>query len=116
MKKRTKHTFWFAFALALILHSTSVFAAGNESLNPLGINTIDQLVVLILQAVITVGLPLLVFFFLLTGFYFVTAQGNSKKLEDAQRMLKLTIYGAALILGAKVIHEVLVNTIAKLNL
>lgn len=113
MKSKFRDAYVVAIALSLLLQAE--WAKASEGLNPLDINTIDQLVSLILQAVITVGLPLLVFFFLLTGFYFVTAQGDTKKLGTAKDMLRYTIYGAALILGAKVIQEVLKNTISKLH-
>ena len=116
MKYRVKKAFSFALTLSYLGHATIVSAAGNDALNPLNISTLDELVVLILQAVITVGVPLLVFFFLLTGFYFVTARGSDKGTEYAKTMLWNTLYGAALILGAKVILEVLKATLSKLQI
>ena len=112
MQRRLHRLFWFAL-LTLVLTPRP---AGAQGLNPLPVNTIDQLVDLILRAVITIGVPVLVFFFLLTGFYFVTAMGEKAKIKQAHDMLWNTIVGAALVLGAKVIHEVLVGTLTQLKI
>ena len=117
LKNGITRIFWTAFSYYLLFgYSRPVYASDLNPLNPLNINTIDQLVDLILKAVITIGVPLLVFFFLLTGFYFVTAMGDTAKIKTSWKMLEYTIYGAALVLGAKVIHEILLNTLTILHI
>ena len=57
----------------------------------------------------TIGLPVAAFFIILTGFMFVSAQGNEEKLTEAHRMLVWTIIGTAIILGAPVIARMIIN-------
>ncbi len=114
-KTRTvSHLYWKAVLFVLFL-ITAGAAHADESLNPLSVNTIDKLVDIILRAIITIGVPVLTFMLVLTGFYYVSAMGDEGKIKKYHKMLEYTIYGAILILGAKVLHEVLKNTLMKLN-
>ncbi len=59
--------------------------------------------------------PVVVVMFLWTGFLFVKAQGVAEEITKARDALMYTLIGAALVLGAKGLSEVIRSTISKLN-
>lgn len=63
---------------------------------------------------VQVGLPIVALFLLIAGFKFVSARGNSSKLEEAKENFKFVIIGAALILGAWVIATLIGNTVTQI--
>lgn len=69
----------------------------------------------ILDVIVQVGSMLLVVFIVITGLKFVTAKGNSAKLEEAKQALLWTIVGAAIVLGAFVISEAVKGTVEQLG-
>lgn len=84
--------------------------------NPLGgVNTIPELIAKILDIILKVAVPAIVLFIIYAGFLYVTARGDSKKIEAAHETLKYTILGAAIILAAWTIAQALVGTINKLK-
>jgi len=84
--------------------------------NPLGgITSLPELVVAILKVVIAVGFPVLVLMIVYTGFLFITAQGNEKKVTDAKTAFTWTIIGGAVLLGALAIAELLRGTIEQIG-
>ncbi len=68
----------------------------------------------ILRLVFIVGTVVVVFFIVLAGFKYVTAQGDPKKITDAHNMLLWTAVGAAVLLGAQTIADVIANTVKDL--
>lgn len=64
--------------------------------------------------VTTFGTPVAAFFIVLTGFMFVAARGNAKKLEDARTMLIWVLVGTAIIVGAGPIATMVINFAKKL--
>jgi hypothetical protein len=84
--------------------------------NPLGgINSLPELIVAILRVVIAIGFPVLVLMIIYTGFLFITAQGNEKKLGEAKTSFTWTIIGGAVLLGALAIAELLRATIIQIG-
>jgi Type IV secretion system pilin len=80
--------------------------------NPLNnITSIEGLLVALLNIFIVLMIPVIVFFIILSGFKYVTAQGNSSKIEEATRSLTYAIVGGVLILGAVAIAEIIKNTV-----
>lgn len=80
--------------------------------NPLG-STSDfaGLINNILGVLIQIGVPVLVIFIVYTGYLFVSAQGNEKKIEEAKMALFWAVIGGAVLLGAKVIATAVQNTV-----
>lgn len=71
--------------------------------NPLtnDIRSIHDLVYAILnKIVLPIGSVIVVFFIIYSGFLFVAAQGNDKKLQDAKNTFLYTLIGAAILLGS----------------
>ncbi|MBI5138602.1 MAG: hypothetical protein HZA95_02265 [Candidatus Vogelbacteria bacterium] len=98
----------------VVLSCTNRVLAASD-LNPLSVETIDELIVIILDAAIKIGVPIVTFFILLTGFKYATARGDKTKITNAHQMLQYTIIGTAIVVGAKIIHSVLKNTLLQLT-
>lgn len=83
--------------------------------NPFKAGVGDSLFTLLKTIVDKIILPLggvlCVLAFIYAGFSYVMAQGNSKKLEDANRMLLYAAVGTAVLLGAWVIANAICRTI-----
>lgn len=77
--------------------------------NPIKACTFADLIRDITQIILVVGLPLSAFMIILAGFQFVTAQGNDEKIKKARQTFYWTVIGAAVIIGARVIAEAVVN-------
>ncbi len=105
--------------LLLIFNSLSSLkianAAGATSLqNPLKSNNIVDFLFAILDILLTFALPIIVLFIIYAGFLFVTAQGDTSKITTARSALTWSVIGGVIILGAKLILEVIKNTVAAL--
>lgn len=89
-------------------------SGGSASIeNPIGSNNMDinALIVELLKVVAMVGGIVCVFFIIYAGFLFVTAQGKEAEITKAKTTLLWSIIGAAVLLGASVIAEVIKGTI-----
>lgn len=75
------------------------------------IGSIEGLLVAILNIVIILMIPIIVFFIILAGFKYVTAQGNASQVEDATRSLTYAIIGGVLILGAVALSQIIANVV-----
>ena len=84
-------------------------------INPLGnTKTLDGLLGKVLDAIIAIGVVVITIMLVYCGFLFVVAQGNEEKIRTARSALLWTIIGALILLGAKVIAEVISNTVKAL--
>ncbi len=61
--------------------------------------------------ILPIGGVLAVFAFIYSGFLYVMAQGNSAKIEKANRSLLFTAIGTAVLLGSWLIANVVQNTV-----
>ncbi|MFA6324936.1 MAG: hypothetical protein WCX46_01790 [Candidatus Paceibacterota bacterium] len=85
--------------------------------NPLankGINNIDGFIKVILTGVIKIGIPIVALAIIYSGFLFVSAMGNKEKLTIAKRSLMYSLIGAAILLGAWAIAQLISNTVLAL--
>lgn len=82
-----------------------------EFKNPLIFPEIQDLLVAILNVVIIISLPIIVFFLIYAGFMYATARGNAEKLQAASRSLLYGIIGAVVILGSVAITTIVENTV-----
>lgn len=83
--------------------------------NPLAADDVSGFLYELVQVITTLSIPVIVAFIIYAGFLFVTAGGNQNKLEDAQRTITYTLVGAAIILGARALAEILINTAGSLG-
>lgn len=80
--------------------------------NPLkNIDSIPELVRELLGIALTIGTPIIALAIIYTGYLFISAQGNEKKLSAAKESLVYVFIGSMILLGSYVIAESLVNTI-----
>ena len=80
--------------------------------NPLrNICSFEDFVELLLQAVISIGLPIAVLFIVYSGFLFVTAQGSETKIQKAKDVFFYTVIGVTIFLGSWALALIVKNTI-----
>ena len=79
--------------------------------NPLQFNSLEALIVGILNVLLIIAVPIIVFFIIFAGFSYVTAQGNPEKIKQASRSLTYAIIGGVLILGSVAIAEILKSVV-----
>jgi hypothetical protein len=79
--------------------------------NPLRFDTLEELLLGVLQAVVRIGTIVLTLAIIWVGFLFVQAQGTDKKLVEARRALMWTVVGGLLLLGATAIGAAIRETV-----
>lgn len=84
--------------------------------NPLGSTTdLSALILKIVEGIAQIGYYLVVLFIIYSGFKFVTARGDVKKLGEAKQMFLYTVIGAAILLGATLLAKVIQGTVDELG-
>lgn len=83
--------------------------------NPIKITTLDGFIKGILDIFLTIGVPIVVFFIIYSGFLFVKARGNPSELTKAKETLQYTLIGAAILLGSWVLANAVAGTINQLR-
>ncbi len=82
--------------------------------NPLKAQTITEFLVNILDILLTLALPVIVFFIIYGGFKLVTAQGEPGKITDARKAITWAVIGGVVVLASKLILEIIQNTVSAL--
>ncbi len=73
--------------------------------------SIPELFQVLLDIVMVFAVPLIVFFIIYAGFMYVTARGSSDKVQKAHMALLYALIGGVLILGARVLIDVVGGTV-----
>lgn len=89
--------------------------AGGGLQNPIKSNSLSEFLEQILDIVIQIGYLVAVFFIILSGFKFVTAQGNESEVTKAKTMLLWTVIGTAVLIGAHVISAAIQATVESIR-
>jgi hypothetical protein len=92
---------------------TSLFSGKID--NPLKVTNFCDLIRIVLQAILIIGMPVAVVFLVYVGLKFITARGNPEKIKLAQQNLYWTIVGIAVFLGAWAIAKVIASTLGALG-
>lgn len=79
--------------------------------NPIAFTTITDLLAAVLNVVIIVSTPIVVFFLIYAGFLYVTAKGNPEKIKDASRALLYGVIGGVIIIGSTAIIAIVKSTV-----
>lgn len=90
---------------------SSLSGAFKNPFSGTGINTVPDFIDKVIEILINFGAVVVIFFVIFAGFRFVMAQGNPEKIQKAKMILFYTLIGAAILLGAKVISEVIKTTV-----
>lgn len=85
--------------------------AGGSLTNPLSSTSIPDFLTKIIEVLLIFALPLIIIYIMYAGFLFVTANGNESQLTQAKNALLWSIVGGVIVLGAKIIIEVIKGTI-----
>jgi hypothetical protein len=104
-----------ATLVAWLLLTTPWFvgAQASEGLkNPIKVDSIQELLVILLNLVIVILTPIVVLFIILSGFKYVTARGNPAKIQEATQALTYAVIGGVLIIGAVAIAEIIKNLVS----
>ena len=103
-------------AAFLVLLSLPAFAAeGIQSPLKPEVSSIPGFIEAALKALVMIALPILTLFIVYSGFKFISAQGNSSKLEEAKKNFMYVIIGSLLILGAWVVATLVGGTVNQLT-
>jgi len=82
--------------------------------NPLKVNSIGELLQSFIQIFTYLVIIFAVLMFIWIGFQYVVnaAQGNAKKIEELHKQLMWLVVGVAIVIGARVIIEIVINTLS----
>lgn len=83
--------------------------------NPIKFNDLGEFIKGIVDGVAQIGFYLVVIFIIYSGFLFVKARGNETELKKAKEAFLYTVIGAAILLGATVIANVIDGTIGQIR-
>lgn len=83
--------------------------------NPLGeTKDIKSILASILKVIADIILPIVIVMVIYSGFLYVMARGKSEAIEKAHKTLTWTLIGAAVLLGAQLIANVLIDTVSSI--
>lgn len=80
--------------------------------NPIGgVASIDGLLLAILQMVMIIATPIIVFFIIYAGFLYVTARGNPEQIKQASKALTYGVIGGVIIAGSLAIMTIMEDVV-----
>jgi Type IV secretion system pilin len=82
-----------------------------QLVNPIKVDSIQELLQTILEIVIILATPIVVLFIIYAGFKYVTARGNASQIQEATQALTYAVIGGVLIIGAVAIAEIIKNLV-----
>ena len=85
--------------------------AGGTLRNPLRFTTLTAFLEGVIDVLLIIAVPIVVFFIIYAGFLYVTAQGNEEKIRKATTAFTWAVVGGLLVLGARVLIEVIQGTV-----
>lgn len=82
--------------------------------NPIDAESVQGLIKTILEGAIKIGIPVIALAIIYSGFLFVKARGNPKEIETAKSSITYTLIGAAILLGAWALAQLISDTVLSL--
>ena len=106
--------------LALLLSIPSLSFADKKGpppiiKNPLKNDSLIAFINSIIDAALKLGAIVSVIAVILAGFMFVTAHGDEEKIKTAKKILLYAVIGMVILLGARMISEVIINTVTSVD-
>jgi len=83
--------------------------------NPLKVDSIAELLNAVLDIVVQIGVVVVTLGIIYSGFLLVKARGNPGEIKTARDSIIWTLIGAAIVLGAFVIAQIVQNTVDQLK-
>ena len=90
-------------------------SGASEFINPINVDSIPKFFLAIVDIILIIAAPIIVLFIMYGGFLYATARGNPEQLTTAKNALLWAIIGGVIVLGARLISEVISNTIKGLT-
>lgn len=112
--KRFIHKNFLIFFLIFVIIILASPVYGQSLRNPLRADTFAELLHGLADILIKIGIPLVGIFIVYSGFLFVTAGGDEKKLETAKTTFYWTIIGGVIILGSSALAIAIVDLVRNL--
>jgi hypothetical protein len=84
--------------------------SGVTLMNPLKVDSLEELLAIVLRAIVRLGTIVLTLMLIWVGFMFIKARGNPTELTVAKKALLWTIIGGLILLGAEAIGRVIQAT------
>lgn len=81
--------------------------------NPLKADSVEEIIFLAVDVAMYLGAIVAVLLIIFVGFKFVFAQGKAEELKKAKMWLLYIVIGLAILISAKVIVEIVKNTLVK---
>lgn len=113
-KIKTKFIYFYSLAILLLLPTITLAEPVVSSVtltNYLKVGSISELLSAILNILIIIATPIIIFFIIYAGYLYVTARGNSEQIKTANSALTYAIIGGVLIIGAVAIGEIIKNLV-----
>ena len=79
--------------------------------NPFGFGSLDSLLIELVNVLLIIAVPIVVFFIILAGFKYITAQGNPEKIKLASQSLLYAMIGGVIILGSSAMLVIVRNVV-----
>ena len=112
-KHFSKKGLWAILTVAALLMTSLGAMAQAPEFEPPGSRDLEKILLGIANFIGKLGIPVVAFFLILSGFMFVSAQGNKEKLKTARTMLIWTLVGTAIVVGAGPIAKMFINLAEK---
>jgi Type IV secretion system pilin len=113
---KVSNIFLNLFIFTIIVSPTIVLAQNNIGIkNPIGIESIGDLVGAVIRVVRTVALPFVVLAIMYTGFLYIAARGRPEKITTANKAFWWTLVGTLIVLSSELISALLSNTIKSMR-
>ncbi len=110
-KKTFKQIFPVSMSLILLAVASPVFALTKLAQPAPGSGkTLQDFIALLIEIIQAIGIPLLVICIIYAGFIIVTADGNEEKVTKGKTWIFWTLIGAAIIVSAQVIANLVYST------
>jgi hypothetical protein len=81
--------------------------------NPLEFPSISDLLSAILNVLVVIATPIIVFMIIYAGFMYVTARGNPEQIKTASRALTYAVIGGLVVIGSTAITIIIQNVVGK---
>ena len=95
---------------------TGDLSGSGKIVNPIPkISSLTGLIKTILEAVVTIGIPIVTLAIIYCGFLFVKALGKPEELKKAKDALLYTVIGSAILLGAWTIAQLISDTVLEIG-
>ncbi len=89
-------------------------ATGGRICNPIKQDSLTGLLKTVLEEAIKIGIPVIALAIIYSGFLFVAARGKPEEITKAKDALLYSLIGAAILIGAWAIAQLVSNTVLSL--